>query len=130
LKKPKREFSKMNFSTKIYNAYPRDKLINACGKHKNWMKVILANPSILTHELSKHGLKSNNTHNVTQEINPKLFKLGYWIAVYHVSVPNRSWAWKLVTVNQALKLPLNRRTRNRLEQLILESYPREAANDE
>jgi hypothetical protein len=120
----------MNISTKMCSAYPRDKLINACGKYKSWMKVILANPCILTHDLSKHGLKSNNPHNVTQEINPILFKLGYWMAVYHVSAPNKSWAWKLVTINQALKLPINKITRNRLEQLILESYPRESANDE
>jgi hypothetical protein len=112
------------------SAYPRDKLINACGKYKTWMKVILANPCILTHDLSKHGLKSNNPHNVTQKINPILFKFGYWMAVYHVSAPNKSWAWKLVTINQALKLPINKITRNRLEQLILESYPRESANDE
>jgi hypothetical protein len=120
----------MNISTKIYNSYPQAKLINACGNHKRWIKVILANPCILTHELSNHGLKSNNAHNVTQEINPILFKLGYWIAVYHVSAPNKSYAWKLVTVNQALKLPLNKRTRNRLEQLVLESLPRVSANDE
>jgi hypothetical protein len=128
--KTHREFLKMNISTKIYKAYPRDKLINACGNNKNWARVILDNPGILTHELSNHGLKSNNVHNVTQEINPILFKLGYWVAVYHVSEPNKSWAWKLVSINQALKLPLNKRTRNRLEQLILESLPKEAANDE
>ncbi|WP_133468281.1 hypothetical protein [Paraglaciecola marina] len=120
----------MNINTKICSANPLDKLINSCGTHKDWIKVILANPCILTDELSKHGLTSNNAHNITQNINPILFKLGYWIAVHDVSSPSKSWAWKLVTINQALKLPIHIRTRVRLEELILESYPRESANDE
>lgn len=102
-------------------------LLSCTDKYKEWVSCIYFNPDILTHELSAYHLKSNNAHNVTQYLNPKLFKVGYWLAVYSSGLAHKSWRWRLVSVNQALHLPLHKKTVEKLTDLISE---REAANDE
>jgi len=116
-----------------YNTKRSDQLsilANSIAPHGKWIRTLAFHDGLLTHELDAFGLKANNPHQVPQHLNPILVKHGYWVAVYPVTVPQKSWCWKLVTVDQALKLPLHKRTKDRLEALILENLPKEAANDE
>ena len=80
---------------------------------------------LLTHELSeKFGCKSNNHHNVTQALNPRLIRMGWVIAKYRTGQPNESWRWYLEPVHVALSKPI----RKDLRETIIRCM--EAANDE
>lgn len=100
------------------------RLINRVGKYGRWLRVIADNPSILTHSLDDHGLKSNNAHNMSQYVNPRIIPLGFVVAKTVHTKANESWSWHLWPVNYALKQPIS----NTLRSMILQHM--EVANDE
>ncbi len=89
------------------------------------LTIVWQNQGLLTHEIGdKFGCKSNNHHNVTRDLNPRLIKLGWVITKYHAGNPNGSWRWFVEPVIQALANPI----RDSLRATIIENL--EAANDE
>ena len=89
------------------------------------LTIVWQNQGLLTHEIGdKFGCKSNNHHNVTRDLNPRLIKLGWVITKYHAGNPNGSWRWFIEPVLQALANPI----RDSLRATIIENM--EAANDE
>ena len=113
-------------STEInYNTSDQlQKLINRVGKYGRWLRVIADNPSILTHCLDDHGLKSNNAHNMSQYVNPRIIPLGFVVAKTVHTKANESWAWHLWPIKYALKQPIS----DTLRAMILQYMG--AANDE
>lgn len=99
-------------------------LINRCGKYGRWLRVITDNPCILTHNLDDHGLRSNNAHNMSQYVNPRIIPLGFVVAKTVHTKANESWSWHLWPIDYALKQPIS----DTLRAMILQYM--EAANDE
>jgi hypothetical protein len=99
-------------------------LINRCGKYGKWLSVIADNQGILTHSLSDHGLKSNNAHNMSQYVNPRIIPLGWVVAKTVHTKANESWSWHLWPISYAIKQPIS----DSLRAMILQYM--EAANDE
>lgn len=64
-----------------------------CTSYSIWLRVIWDNPGILTNQLSGYGLKSNNHHNASQELNLRIEPLGWQIMKRIKTKPNESWAW-------------------------------------
>lgn|SRR5690554_4550859 len=80
---------------------------------------------ILTHELGeKFGCKSNNHHNVSQDLNPRLIRLGWVISKYPAGQPSESWRWYLEPVYVALQKPIRKDLRRTIHKHM------EAANHE
>lgn len=73
--------------------------------------VIASNDGILTHQFSQFGLKSNNTHNMTQSVNPRIIPKGFVIAKVIHTNPNQSWRWHLWPVSYALTQPISKTLR-------------------
>jgi hypothetical protein len=86
-------------------------LLTRCGKYSNWLKVIDTNDGILTHEMSEHGLKSNNAHNMTQYVNPRIIPLGFVVAKVVHTLPNKSWSWHLWPIKHAINQPISKTLR-------------------
>ena len=99
-------------------------LINRCGKYGRWLRVIADNPGILTHSLDDHGLRSNNAHNMSQYVNPRIIPLGFVVAKTVHTKANESWSWHLWPIDYALKQPIS----DTLRAMILQYMG--AANDE
>jgi hypothetical protein len=100
------------------------KLINRSGKYGKWLIVIADNQGILTHNLSDHGLKSNNAHNMSQYVNPRIIPLRWVVAKTVHTKANESWSWHLWPISYAIKQPIS----DSLRAMILQYM--EAANDE
>jgi len=86
-------------------------LLSYCGKYRSWVIVIKTNDGILTHELSDHGLKSNNAHNMSQFVNPRIIPQGYVVAKIVHTLPSKSWSWHLWPVSFALTQPISKTLR-------------------
>jgi len=99
-------------------------LVNNSKGYGNWLTVIASNEGILTHQLEAFGLKSNNAHNMTQFVNPRIIPLGYVVAKTVHTKPNESWSWHLWPIGHALKQPIS----DTLRSTIVTNM--EAANDE
>jgi hypothetical protein len=86
-------------------------LINASQgtSYSKWLRVVWHNPGILTNQLSEHGLKSNNHHNASQELNLCIEPLGWRIVKQIKTKPNESWAWFIHPIDNkpAAQLALN-----------------------
>jgi hypothetical protein len=94
------------------------------GKYSQWIKVIAANDGLLTHELGDYGLKSNNSHNMSQFVNPRIIPKGYVVAKIVHTLPSKSWSWHVWPVGYAINQPISKTLR-----ATIFSYM-EAANDE
>jgi len=103
------------------------RLFSIC--HKSKERLILNSlwhdQGILTHELGERfGFKSNNHHNISQDLNPRLIKLGWVISKYQSGLPSESWRWYLEPIHVALQ----KKIRKDLRCTIIKYM--EAANDE
>ena len=95
------------------------------NRERNVLRLLRTESGLLTHELGeKFGCKSNNQHNVTKDLNPRLIKVGWVITKYYAGKRYKSWRWYLEPVTQALVNPI----REDLRATILKHI--EAANDE
>lgn len=102
-------------------------LLRVCSskRERHILKLLWRFQGVLTHELSeKFGCKSNNHHNVSQDLNPRLIRLGWVISKYPASQPSESWRWYLEPVYVALQKPIRRDLRRTIHKHM------EAANDE
>lgn len=99
-------------------------VVNRSGKYGRWLRVIADNSGILTHSLSDYELKSNNAHNMSQYVNPRIIPLGFVVAKTVHTKANESWAWHLWPIKYALKQPIS----DTLRAMILQYMG--AANDE
>lgn len=89
------------------------------------LSIVWNNQGILTHEIGdKFGCKSNNQHNSTRDLNPRLIKLGWVVTKYPNGNARGSWRWFIEPVLQALTNPILKS----LRATIIENM--EAANDE
>ena len=66
--------------------------------HGQWLRVIADNPGIRTHELLKHGLCSNNHHQISAAINAVIEQKGWRIHKEPLYGARKSWAWFLVRI--------------------------------
>ena len=107
-----------------YTSDQLKRLINRCGKYGKWLTVIADSQGVLTHSLNDHGLKSNNAHNMSQYVNPRIIPLGWVVAKTVHTKANESWSWHLWPINYAIKQPIS----DSLRAMILQYM--EAANDE
>jgi len=102
-------------------------LLRVCrtSRERRILLLLWENHGFLTHEIGeKFGCKSNNHHNVTQALNPRLIRMGWVIAKYRVGLPQRSWRWFLEPVHVALRKPIRKDLRATIHKCM------EAANDE
>jgi hypothetical protein len=103
------------------------KLLSACRttQESKVLQIVWENQGVLTHEIGdKFGKKSNNQHNVTKNLNPRLIKTGWVITKYYPGKPYRSWRWFIEPVVQALANPIRKDLRATIARHM------EAANDE
>lgn len=119
---------KLNFAAcKAANNYPLTQLMRAARTSRECRILMLLweHQGILTHELGeKFGCKSNNHHNVSQDLNPRLIRLGWVISKYRSGQPSESWRWYLEPVYVALQKPIRKDLRRTIHKHM------EAANDE
>lgn len=104
-----------------------DALLRQCrsSRERRVLLNIWVHQGLLTHELGeKFGCKSNNHHNVTQSLNPRLIRMGWVITKYRSSQPNESWRWYVEPVHVALTKPIRKDLRETINRCM------EAANDE
>lgn len=112
---------------KVPNNHPLSQLMRVCrtARERQILTLLWNNQGILTHELGdKFGCKSNNHHNVTQGLNPRLIRLGWVITKYQAGQPSESWRWYLEPVHVALNNPIRKDLRRTIHKHM------EAANDE
>ena len=67
--------------------------------YSQWLRVVWNNPGILTHELVKHGLQSNNHHDCSQKLNQRIEALGYKVIKKINTKPNESWSWFVFSID-------------------------------
>lgn len=117
----------VNLSCKANLSQPFSQLMRV-ARTPNECRILMLlweNQGILTHELSeKFGCKSNNHHNLTQALNPRLIRLGWVISKYPAGKSSESWRWNLEPVYVALQNPINKPLREKIRKYM------EAANDE
>lgn len=86
-------------------------LINASQgtSYSKWLRVVWNNQGIPTNELSLHGLDSNNHHNASQKLNPRIEPFGWRINKRVKTQRNKSHGWYLepITVKAEPQLELN-----------------------
>lgn len=104
-----------------------DALLRLCRtvRERRVLLNVWVHQGLLTHQLSeKFGCKSNNHHNVTQALNPRLIRMGWVITKYRAGQSNQSWRWYLEPVHVALRKPIRKDLRATIVKCM------EAANDE
>lgn len=104
-----------------------DTLLNCCitPKQRFLFKIVWHNQGTLTHDLTAiHGFKSNNHHNFTQSINPRLLEKGWVISKHKPLEKGASWLWFIEPAHQALMQDIH----PSLRELILNQLG--SANDE
>ena len=104
-----------------------ERLLTIARNHKERRILVLLSEQqgILTHEFSeKFDCKSNNYHNLSQDLNPRLIRLGWVISKYQAGQPSKSWRWYLEPVYIALQKPIRKDLRRTIHKHM------EAANDE
>lgn len=120
--------SKLNSSTcKVKSNHPLTQLTRVARTSRECRILMLLweHQGILTHELGeKFGCKSNNHHNVSQGLNPRLIRLGWVISKYRSGQPSESWRWYLEPAYVALQKPIRKDLRHTIHKYM------EAANDE
>lgn len=102
-------------------------LLRVCrtSKERRVLNLLWVNPGLLTHDIGeKFGCKSNNHHNVTQALNPRLIRMGWVITKYRAGQPNQSWRWYVEPIHVALSKPIRKTLREMINRCM------EAANDE
>ncbi len=86
-------------------------LINASHgtSYSKWLQIVWENQGIPTHEISQHGVDSNNHHNASQRLNPRIEPLGWRIIKRVKTQRNKSHGWYLepITVKAEPQLELN-----------------------
>ncbi|MDV6328809.1 hypothetical protein Q5L94_12135 [Idiomarina sp. Sol25] len=119
---------KPNLDTcKVSIDYPLSQLMRVARTPKECRILMLLweHQGILTHEIGdKFGCKSNNHHNVTQGLNPRLIRMGWVISKYRAGQPSESWRWYLEPVHVALQKPIRKDLRRTIHKHM------ESANDE
>ena len=116
-----------NRACKAPSNHPLSQLMKAAHSARECriMMLLWEHQGILTHELGeKFGCKSNNHHNVSQDLNPRLIRLGWVISKYRSGQPSESWRWYLEPVYVALQKPIRKDLRRTIHKYM------EAANDE
>lgn len=77
-------------------------LINASQgtSYSKWLKIVWENQGIPTHEISQHGVDSNNHHNASQRLNPRIEPLGWRIIKRVKTQRNKSHGWYLEPIDK------------------------------
>lgn len=112
---------------KALSNLPVSNLMRACRtpRERRILMLLCEHQGILTHDLGeKFGCKSNNHHNVSQNLNPRLIRLGWVISKYRSGQTCESWRWFLEPVYVALQKPIRKDLRRTIHRCM------EAANDE
>ncbi|HEY0923398.1 hypothetical protein [Rheinheimera pacifica] len=95
------------------------------AKQRQLVRTVWEHQGVLTHHLTElYGFRSNNHHNFSQSINPRLLVKGWVIAKHKPSEPHGSWRWFIQPAYQALSCDI----KPTLRQMILDHL--KAANDE
>lgn len=99
--------------------------VSRTSRERRILMLLWEHQGILTHELGdKFGCKSNNHHNVTRDLNPRLIRMGWVISKYPAGLPSNSWRWYLEPVYTALQNNIRKDLRRTIHKHM------EAANDE
>jgi hypothetical protein len=92
---------------------------------RQMIRAIAENRRIRTHEFGyQHGCKSNNYHNISKILNPRLIRKGLVITKYPPNQSKGSWYWYIEPIGLALSNPI----RMDLRRTIFRHM--ESANDE
>ena len=68
--------------------------------YSKWLRVVWNNQGIPTDRLSEHGLKSNNHHNASKKLNPRIEPLGWRINKRIKTQQNDSHGWYLEPIDK------------------------------
>ena len=123
--------SKVNISqSKHDNHYPQPifselMYVCKCKREKEIISLLWKYDGVYTHEISeKYGYLSNNHHQTSHTLNPRIIPLGWVITKYPDEGERRSWKWYIEQVTTALSQPIRRDLRRTIERCL------EAANDD